>query len=90
MGMKCKKEGLGASCVQGWLPHLPRALPWAQGQWDTSSFPSQGEAQVSPPAASSPAQLCLGDPGLYPSGSLQTQASVMGSPAWALGTQFLT
>lgn len=60
VGMRCKKEGLRASCVQGWLPYLPRKLPWAQGQWDTSSFPNQGETQVSPPAASSSALGTLG------------------------------
>lgn len=93
MRMRCKKEGRGVSRVQGCLPHLPRALPRAQGQWDTASFPSQGEAQVSPPAATSPAQLCPGTlfpwpPSIWFSPDPGICHKV--SPTWALGTQLLT
>ena len=61
--MKCQTEGLRDS---------PRA---GRARWDTSSFPSQGEAWVSPAtAAASPAGPCA--PGLHPSGSLSALAPV--------------
>lgn len=63
LGMKCQMEGLRDS---------PRA---GQARWDTSSFPSQGEAWVSPAtAAASSVGPCT--PGLHPSGSPSALASV--------------
>lgn len=85
MGMTCQTEGLRVSCVKVW--------PQAQGQWDTPSFLSQGEAQASPPLLLPALHGWLGAPG--PLGSscwLSPDSGICHrvSQAQALGTQPLT